>query len=179
MMATYKKFNDSILEIEIYGKVTGDEYVAFGFSTDIKMVHNWQFNNLSIRSSIINILQGNDSIVECVLFGDVANAHQSYNMPGADDNKRLPAPVIIIEDGKYQLLSPITFSIMLQQLFEVTDSMYVDGYVYCRVQHPIKFINNNQDFDLRQPYHLLMATGPADSSKVYWQKKYTAQTTCN
>ena len=48
--------------------------------------------------------------------------------------------------------------------------MYVDGYVYCRVQHPIKFINNNQDFDLRQPYHLLMATGPADSSKVYWQK---------
>ena len=51
--------------------------------------------------------------------------------------------------------------------------MYVDGYVYCRVQHPIKF-SNNQDFDLSQPYHLLMATGPTASSKVYWQKKYTA-----
>ncbi len=39
MMATYKKIDDQIVELEIYGKVGGNEYIAVGFSSDEKMVH--------------------------------------------------------------------------------------------------------------------------------------------
>lgn len=38
MMMTYKQVNNDLLEIEIYGQVTDNEYVAVGFSTDKKMV---------------------------------------------------------------------------------------------------------------------------------------------
>lgn len=35
---------------------------------------------------------------------------------------------------------------------------YVDGYIYCSVQHPLVF-NNTVSFDLNKPHYLLMATG--------------------
>lgn len=38
MMTTYKRVNDS-LELEIYGQISGDEYIAVGFTPDDKMVH--------------------------------------------------------------------------------------------------------------------------------------------
>jgi hypothetical protein len=38
MMTTYQTLNDDYLQLEIYGQITGDEYVAVGFSTDRKMV---------------------------------------------------------------------------------------------------------------------------------------------
>ena len=37
MMTTYKRVGD-YLELEIYGQISGDEYVAVGFSADDKMV---------------------------------------------------------------------------------------------------------------------------------------------
>ena len=38
MVTTYKKFDSNYLELEIYGEITVDQYVAVGFSTDSKMV---------------------------------------------------------------------------------------------------------------------------------------------
>lgn len=40
MMTTYNKFDNANLVLEIYGEITGDQYVAVGFSTDSKMVNN-------------------------------------------------------------------------------------------------------------------------------------------
>lgn len=37
-MATYKKLDNDHLQLEIYGEIKGDEYVAVGFSTDSEMV---------------------------------------------------------------------------------------------------------------------------------------------
>lgn len=37
-MATYKKLVNDHLQLEIYGQVKGNEYVAVGFSTDSEMV---------------------------------------------------------------------------------------------------------------------------------------------
>lgn len=37
MMTTYKKVAYH-LEVEIYGRISDNEYVAVGFSTDVKMV---------------------------------------------------------------------------------------------------------------------------------------------
>jgi hypothetical protein len=39
MLTTYRKFDNDHLELEIYGEITGDQYVAVGFSTDSKMVN--------------------------------------------------------------------------------------------------------------------------------------------
>ena len=38
MMTTYKRVNDS-LELEIYGQISRDEYIAVGFTQDDQMVH--------------------------------------------------------------------------------------------------------------------------------------------
>jgi hypothetical protein len=38
MINTYKKLDDDNIQLEIYGQITGDEYVAVAFSTDRKMV---------------------------------------------------------------------------------------------------------------------------------------------
>lgn len=37
-LITYRKFDDSLLEMEIYGKIEADQYVAVGFSADREMV---------------------------------------------------------------------------------------------------------------------------------------------
>jgi hypothetical protein len=37
-MTTYKKLDNDHLELEIYGEITGNQYVAVGFSTDSEMV---------------------------------------------------------------------------------------------------------------------------------------------
>jgi len=39
MMTTFQKL-DNFLQLEIYGQITEDEYVAVGFSTDRKMVRS-------------------------------------------------------------------------------------------------------------------------------------------
>ncbi|EFX80339.1 hypothetical protein DAPPUDRAFT_224638 [Daphnia pulex] len=61
MMTTYKKFDNANLVLEIYGEITGDQYVAVGFSTDSKM--------------------GSDSVVECLQYRDTPKTYQSYNTP--------------------------------------------------------------------------------------------------
>jgi hypothetical protein len=43
MMTTYKKFDNANLVLEVYGEITGDQYVAVGFSTDSEMVKKTQF----------------------------------------------------------------------------------------------------------------------------------------
>ncbi|KAI9554364.1 hypothetical protein GHT06_019636 [Daphnia sinensis] len=68
MMATYKKLDNDHLQLEIYGEIKGDEYVAVGFSTDAEM--------------------GSDSVVECVQYRDTVKAYQSYNTPQRN-NQRL------------------------------------------------------------------------------------------
>lgn len=40
-VTTYRKVDDEHLEIEIYGQVSADEYVAVGFSKDREMVNRW------------------------------------------------------------------------------------------------------------------------------------------
>ncbi|XP_046651683.1 putative ferric-chelate reductase 1 homolog [Daphnia pulicaria] len=61
MMTTYKKFDNANLVLEVYGEITGDQYVAVGFSTDSEM--------------------GSDSVVECVQYRDTPKTYQSYNTP--------------------------------------------------------------------------------------------------
>ncbi|XP_057375534.2 putative ferric-chelate reductase 1 homolog [Daphnia carinata] len=124
MMATYKKLDNDLLQLEIYGEIKGDEYVAIGFSTDSGM--------------------GSDSVVECVKYRDTLNAYQSYNTPKRD-NQRLLSNLL----GFVKISSP----------------MYVDGYIYCSVQHPIVF-RNTIDFDLNEPHYLLMATGPTGKDNI-------------
>lgn len=38
MLTTYKRVDDNHLQLEVYGQISGDEYVAVGFSTDREMV---------------------------------------------------------------------------------------------------------------------------------------------
>ncbi|XP_057375535.1 putative ferric-chelate reductase 1 homolog [Daphnia carinata] len=71
MMTTYRKMNDR-LQLEIYGQMKGDEYVAIGFSADSKM--------------------GSDSVAECVQYRNVLAAYQSYNTKDRN-NERLPTNV--------------------------------------------------------------------------------------
>ncbi|XP_046453170.1 putative ferric-chelate reductase 1 homolog [Daphnia pulex] len=68
MLTTYRKFDNDHLELEIYGEITGDQYVAVGFSTDSKM--------------------GSDSVVQCVQYRSAPKTYQSYNTQD-HDNKRL------------------------------------------------------------------------------------------
>ena len=42
-MATYRKVDEDYLQLEIYGIVSGDQYVAVGFSMDDEMVEIYQF----------------------------------------------------------------------------------------------------------------------------------------
>lgn len=61
MLTTYKRVNDNHLQLEVYGQISGDEYVAVGFSTDREM--------------------GVDSVVECANYRNKLGAYQSYNTP--------------------------------------------------------------------------------------------------
>ncbi|XP_045030123.1 putative ferric-chelate reductase 1 homolog [Daphnia magna] len=72
MMTTYRKMNNDHLQLEIYGQMKGDEYVAVGFSTDSKM--------------------GSDSVAECVQYRNVLATYQSYNTKNRN-NERLPTNV--------------------------------------------------------------------------------------
>lgn len=38
MLSTFKRLSNNLMEIELYGKISGNEYVAVGFSFDQKMV---------------------------------------------------------------------------------------------------------------------------------------------
>nr|CAH0100345.1 unnamed protein product [Daphnia galeata] len=124
MINTYKKLDDDNIQLEIYGQITGDEYVAVAFSTDRKM--------------------GEDSVVECVNNRNTVMAYQSYNTP-EKINSRI------------QSQSPG---------FNLTLTAFIDGFIYCKVQHPIRYTLNNIAFDLNQPYYLLMASGPTGDFNI-------------
>nr|CAH0100348.1 unnamed protein product [Daphnia galeata] len=88
---------------------------------------------------------GSDSVTECVQYLSTVKAYQSYNSPD-HNNKRLPSNIEGFEDTG----SPL----------------FVDGYIYCSVKHPIVFTSNNQNFDLNQPHYILMATGSAGKDNI-------------
>ncbi|XP_046651670.1 putative ferric-chelate reductase 1 homolog [Daphnia pulicaria] len=125
MMTTYQTLNDDYLQLEIYGQITGDEYVAIGFSTDRKM--------------------GDDSVVECVNNRNTLTAYPSFNTP-----------------------DKINARIESQQLpgFNLTSSAFIDGFIHCKFQYPIRYTVNGIDFDLSQPYYLLMASGPTGDYNI-------------
>ncbi len=83
MMTTYKKFDNANLVLEVYGEITGDQYVAVGFSTDSEMVKKTQFVPSLLGYNIwgARSLQGSDSVVECVQYRDTPKTYQSYNTP--------------------------------------------------------------------------------------------------
>ncbi|KAI9554365.1 hypothetical protein GHT06_019637 [Daphnia sinensis] len=72
LMTTYRKMDNDHLQLEIYGQMKGDEYVAVGFSTDSEM--------------------GSDSVAECVQYRNKLEIYQSYNTKNRN-NERLPTSV--------------------------------------------------------------------------------------
>lgn len=70
MLSTYKQVNPYFYQIEIYGSVPQDSYLALGFSDDKKM--------------------GGDSVIQCVYYRQTFNAYQSYNTDKPENNIRYP-----------------------------------------------------------------------------------------
>lgn len=112
---------------------------------------------------LFDFMQGKDSVIECVRNSGTLRTYQSYNLPG-DTNQRLKSEVrCVLYNYSVQL-----YVIMIDgQLpgFEPSALHYINGYIYCRVQHPMTFNNNGENFDLNKPNYLLMATGTARSGK--------------
>lgn len=55
----------------------------------------------------------------------------------------------------------------------MTLTAFIDGFIYCKVQHPIRYTLNNIAFDLNHPYYLLMASGPTGDCKKSHEKGIT------
>jgi hypothetical protein len=98
-MTTYKKLDNGHLQLEIYGEITGDQYVAVGFSTDSEMVIIYT-QNVSDLLDFNGSHQGSDSVTECVQYRTTMKTYQSYNTPD-HNNKRLAASNVKFVPNNY------------------------------------------------------------------------------